>query len=154
MELELYNTRLKYEDGVLWRMLKRGGWREVKISPQGKWGYSSIKLNHNMYLYHRVVYKVCNPDWDITDISSDNQVDHIWGARPLDNRIENLRILNHQQNQYNNLHWVKGYYFNKVANKYQAQIRINGKNKNLGQFKTPEEARAAYLEAKTIHHII
>jgi len=154
MELELYNTRLKYEDGVLWRMLKRGGWREVKISPQGKWGYSSIKLNRKDYRYHRVVYKVCNPDWDITDNSKANEIDHICGAKPLDNRIENLRILNSQQNKFNNLHFVKGYYYNKRANKYQAQLQVDGERKTIGYYDTPEQAREAYLKAKITYHQI
>ena len=154
MELELYNIRLKYENGVLWRWIKYVGWREVKQTPDKKTGYCKIELNKKMYRYHRVVYKVCNPDWDITDSSRENQIDHICGVKPLDNRIENLRILNHQQNQCNNLHYVKGYYFDKRRNKYKAQIRINGKKKHLGYYDTEEEARAAYLKAKPIHHII
>ena len=153
MELELFNTRLKYEDDVLWRMVKGVGWREVKQTPN-KRGYSSLNLNYKMYLYHRVVYNVCNPDWDITDNSKANEIDHICGVRPLDNRIENLRKLNHQQNNFNNLHWVKGYSYDKRNNKYKGQIQINGKNKYLGDYDTEEEARAAYLEAKAIHHII
>jgi len=153
MELELFNTRLKYEDGVLWRMLKRGGWREVKQTPT-KEGYSKVELNKKKYQYHRVVYKVCNPDWDITDSSRENEIDHIWGARPLDNRIENLRVLSHNKNMKNNLHWVKGYCYNKKANKYQAYIKIDGKQTHIGLHDTPEEAKAAYLEAKAIHHKI
>ena len=105
-----------------------------------------------MYRYHRVVYKVCNPEWDITDGSRDNEIDHICGARPLDNRIENLRILNSQQNKCNNLHWVKGYNFDKRRNKYKTQIKINGKIKHIGCYDTPEEAREAYVNAKKIHH--
>tara|TARA_R110000787_G_scaffold82212_2_gene177887 strand:+ start:89 stop:574 length:486 start_codon:yes stop_codon:yes gene_type:complete len=161
MELELNNTRLKYEDDMLWRWvdtarykLKNPYWRVVKQTPN-KRGYSSIKLNNNKtYRYHRVVYKVCNPEWDITDVSSDNQVDHICGVKPIDNRIENLRILNNQQNNWNNLHYAKGYCFHKSINKYQAQIKINGKQKYLGIYNTPEEAREVYLKAKAIHHII
>jgi len=154
MELEIYNTRLKYEDGVLWRMWRGLRWSEVKQTPRKKGGYCEININGKMRLYHRVVYKVCNPEWDITDCSRDNQVDHICGKKPLDNRIENLRILNSQQNNYNNLHWVKGYYYDKRRNKYKAQIRINYKQHHIGNYDTEEEARAAYLEAKAIHHII
>ena len=154
MELELYNTRLKYVDGVLWRMLKRGKWREIKQTPNKKQGYSPINLNGKWYQYHRVVYKICNPEWDINDISRENEIDHICGVKPLDNRIENLRILNRQQNVWNNLHWVKGYSFDKRLNKYKGRISINGKNKYLGLYDTEEEARDAYLEAKAIHHKI
>ena len=161
MEIILNNTRLKYEDDMLYRWIyKRGGgvlknpyWNVVKQTPH-KQGYSNIGLDGKTYLYHRVVYKVCNPEWDITDDSRDNEIDHICGVRPLDNRIENLRVLNRQQNQCNNLHWVKGYNFDKRRNKYKAQIKINGKIKHIGCYDTPEEAREAYLKAKKIHHNI
>jgi len=36
--------------------------------------------------------------------------------------------------------------------KWKAQIKVNGKGYNLGIFPTPEEAHAAYLAAKAIHH--
>ena len=161
MELELNNTRVKYENDVLWRWIYRWGdktlknpyWKVVKQTPN-KRGYSSIGLDGKVYMYHRVVYKLFNPDWDITDNSSDNEIDHICGARPKDNRIENLRILNSQQNKWNNLHYAKGYYFNKPMNKYQASIEINKKAIYLGCYDTAEEAREAYLKAKPIYHII
>jgi len=107
-----------------------------------------------MYRYHRVVYKVCNPNWDITDNSRENEIDHICAIKPLDNRIENLRILNRQQNMRNNLHYAKGYYYDKQRNKYQAKINIKRKQIYLGYYDTAEEARAAYLKAKPIYHPI
>jgi hypothetical protein len=161
MELELFNVRVKYEDDMLWRWVDRSGnqkiknpyWRIVKQTPN-KWGYSSISLDGKAYYYHRVVYKICNPEWDITDSSRENEIDHICGTRPKDNRIENLRVLNHHKNNCNNLHFAKGYSFNKQNNKYQAYIKINSKLKHLGCYDTAEEAREAYLKAKAINHII
>mgnify|MGYP003672398969 FL=1 len=161
MELELYNVRLKYEDDVLLRWYDMSGgrtlnnpyWKVVKQTPD-KLGYSSITLDGKKYRYHRVVYKVCNPEWDIYDNSRENEIDHICGTRPKDNRIENLRILNNQQNKCNNLHYAKGYYFNKKSNKYHAQIQVNKKQKYIGLYDTAEEARTAYLKAKAIHHPI
>ena len=161
MELELFNVRVKYENDLLWRWVdRRGGrtlkkpyWKVVKLTPN-KDGNSNIRLGGKLYMYHRVVYKVFNPEWDITNVSRENEVDHICGTRPKDNRIENLRILSHQQNKCNNLHFAKGYYFNKPMNKYQAQIQVNKKQKYLGLYDTAEEAREAYLKAKAIHHAI
>ena len=161
MELELNNVRLKYDDDVLLRWVdRRGGytlkkpyWKVVKLTPN-KDGNSNIRLGGKLYYYHRVVYKVCNPEWDIGDSSRENEIDHICGTRPKDNRIENLRILNHHQNLMNNLHFAKGYYFNKPMNKYQASIEINKKAIYLGCYDTPEEAREAYLKAKPLYHII
>ena len=161
MELELNNVRVKYEDDMLWRWVdRRGGrtlkkpyWKVVKLTPN-KDGNSNIRLGGKLYYYHRVVYKVCNPEWDIGDSSRENEVDHICGTRPKDNRIENLRILNHQQNKMNNLHYAKGYSWCNTRNKYQATIKINNKQKHLGLHDTAEEAREVYLKAKAIHHII
>ena len=160
MELELNNKRLKYEDDMLWRWvdtarhkLKNPYWRVVKVTPNYK-GYSQVFLDGKGYLYHRLVYKACNPEWDITDISKENEIDHICGVKPLDNRIKNLRVLNHQQNLMNNLHYAKGYNYHKASNKYKAGIKLNSKSIHLGYYDTPEEAHAAYLKAKAIHHII
>ncbi len=69
-----------------------------------------------------------------------------------DNRISNLRILTNQQNLFNTN--AKGYCWDKNAKKWRSQIKLNGKQIHLGLFKTEEEARQSYLEAKKIHHII
>lgn len=45
--------------------------------------------------------------------------------------------------------YPKGIYLNKVDGKFFACIGINGKPKNLGGFKTKEEARARYMTAKS-----
>lgn len=48
---------------------------------------------------------------------------------------------------------VKGYTFDKSRNKYQAQIKVGGKQIQLGRFNTPEEAELAYKQAKLKYHI-
>ena len=48
---------------------------------------------------------------------------------------------------------VKGYYFNKITNKYEARIKALGKYINLGIFDTPGEASEAYQKAKLIYHV-
>ncbi len=80
------------------------------------------------------------------------EADHI-NYVTLNNRRSNLRIVTHQQNQWNHKS-PKGYYWNKAARKYMAQIKLNGKVIYLGLFKTAEEARGAYLEAKKSYHRI
>ena len=80
------------------------------------------------------------------------QIDHINGIRN-DNRIINLRNVTNQQNQWNRTK-AKGYSWNKSLNKWQAQIRLNGKVIYLGYFTTEEEARDAYFAAKEKMHII
>lgn len=88
-------------------------------------------------------------------------VDHIDGVR-FNNQKANLRIVTHQQNQWNththskNKTGYKGVVFdrsNKV-NPYRAQIRLNGKHVGLGSFATVEAAHYAYIKAKAELHRI
>ena len=78
--------------------------------------------------------------------------DHRDGDRYNQSR-SNLREVTKQQNQHNRTR-AKGYYWDKARNKWQAQIRINGKQINLGYYDLEHEARAAYLAAKAIYHKI
>ena len=48
---------------------------------------------------------------------------------------------------------VKGYYFNKIRNKYEGRIKVLGKYKNLGYFNTPGEASEAYQKARLIYFV-
>jgi hypothetical protein len=88
----------------------------------------------------------------LDDYSEDLDVDHIDGDKQ-NNQIWNLRMVTHQQNHFNRT-TAKGYYWNKNKEKWQAQIKVNYKTKNLGYFDTEAEARDAYLTAKKILHII
>lgn len=70
----------------------------------------------------------------------------------LDNRTSNLRAVTHQQNTLNRKNPPKGYYWHKKAKKYQAQIMLNGKQIYLGLFRTAEQARDVYSQAKAKYH--
>jgi hypothetical protein len=110
-------------------------------------GYLTIELNNKSYLHHRIIYYAYK-DFDIKNPSI--QIDHINRIKN-DNRIENLRCVPNQQNQFNRD--AKGYYWNKRANKWEAQIRLNGKTIYLGYFDNEEDAHNAYLTAKEKYHI-
>ena len=139
-------------------------WRDYKIKPS-LWfkkkptlhtdnkGYQTyhIVFNYKHYLLSRVVYKAHNNDWDITDTSKTNEIDHI-NINSLDNRIENLRILTHHQNSLNRR--AKGYSWNKRQQKWVARIRVKEKEVWAESFTEEEDAKQAYLEAKKIYHII
>jgi len=151
MDCELNGRKIKYEDGKIWL------WRELKYKPS-YWreakgginkGYRCVKINNKTYQHHRLVYFLHNNDWDIHDSSTDNSIDHI-DRNPLNNNIENLRVVTQQQNMWNID--AKGYCFHKANRKYMAQIRVDGKVKHLGYFMTERAAAAAYLQSKAIHH--
>jgi len=78
-------------------------------------------------------------------------VDHA-NLDTLDNRRVNLRCANKQQNgfnknkQTNNTSGFKGVSRASRGGGWQAQIRIDGKLKHLGTFKSPEEASDKYRQ--------
>lgn len=74
-------------------------------------------------------------------------IDHIDRDRS-NNKIDNLHIVSHQEN--NNNKFGKGY--EKKGNKFQSRIVVNRKRIHLGMFCTEQQARQAYLDAKKIYH--
>lgn len=73
------------------------------------------------------------------------EVDHI-NMDPMDNRLCNLRICTHQQNQINqglqknNTSGVVGVSFYKPRGKYRARIKIGNHDIHLGYYETFEQA--------------
>ena len=130
--------------------LKNPKWKQIKIQTGSK-GYKSISISPKQYRLHRVNYYAHNQTWNIHDNSQSNHIDHE-DINNLNNNIENLRIVTHQENHFNIN--CKGYYWHKRSQKWLAQIKLNGKNNHLGLFVLEEDARQAYLEAKKILHII
>lgn len=85
----------------------------------------------------------------IANKENDLCIDHI-NQNKLDNRRENLRLVNRQINACNSKKNLKskGVYFDKARQNYRAEIYINKKKVSLGRFATYEEARKAYVDAK------
>lgn len=81
----------------------------------------------------------------LTPISGRNFVDHVDRDKE-NNLLENLRITTNSANCHNTN--AKGYCFDKQTGRWMAAIKVNYKRQFLGRFDTPEEARAAYVEAK------
>jgi len=161
MEVVFNGTKIKYEDGELWRWYCRSGnrdlknpyWRLIKQS-NTNYGYKQVRISKKNYRVHRVIYYLHNQDWDIDDSRRDNLIDHIDGNRQ-NNSIENLRVVNYAQNLWNNSHRdVKGYSWDKTNKKFRAKIAVNNKRIHLGSFDLEEDAHNAYLDAKKIYHII
>jgi hypothetical protein len=112
-------------------------------------GYISIALYDNKKIYqlygHQFAYYITYGE--VVD-----SIDHINGIKD-DNRICNLRSVTHQQNSFN-IKKAKGYYWDKLKNKWHSQIQLNGKQIHLGLFNTEDDAHNAYLQAKQKYHII
>ena len=76
----------------------------------------------------------------------------------LNNADENLRIATTAENAMNckrysnNKSGFKGVSLHKDSGRWQAAIRLKGKQKYLGLFSEPEAAYAAYCEASTMLH--
>jgi len=159
LELNGCQLRIDSEDALniySWRdWVKTPYWFKIKptLSIHHKNGYKSYNINIKKkgYILSRVFYKAHNPDWDLTDISSSNQIDHI-NIDSVDNRIENLRILTSKQNLRNTS--AKGYSWDKHNNVYRAEITVDLKKINLGSFTEEADARQAYLTAKEKYHIM
>jgi hypothetical protein len=138
------NTILIYQNSG--NCKKNPKWKETYICID-YYGYKFIRIYDKKIKIHRIIgYLFLG-----LDIYNKEQViDHINGIRN-DNRLENLRIVSQQQNMWN-MKNIKGYV--KHQNKFRAQIRLNKKCIELGSYKTEEEARQAYLDAKKIYHQI
>ena len=146
---------LKYEDGHLWWKKKSHpmsrvtmGNRAGKHTPKG---YIVVTLLGRNYLEHRLIWLYHCGEWP------EDQLDHINGVRD-DNRIENLRQVTNQQNQFNkksangSSSQYKGVYWNKNSGKWHSRCQTRGSNKHLGFFDCELEAAKAYDDyAKSLH---
>jgi hypothetical protein len=147
MNKDLLHELFTYKDGQLfWRSSSRGRKKTFAGGIDKHSGYFRICINRTIYRANRLIWVYHNGD-----IPDGLYVDHINRIKE-DNSIDNLRLVTHQENLFNSK--SKGYYFNKVAKKYQAYIRVNTKLINLGVFPVEGDARKAYLVAKEKYHII
>lgn len=115
-------------------------------------GYWLIGINGKVYLAHRIVWAVVYGEDPVV------QVDHIHGLE-AGNRVENLRLAirneadNNQGFRKKGKNNTSGYTgVSKEGSRWKAQLKVNGVQHYVGCFVTPEEAYAAYLEAKAKLH--
>lgn len=118
------------------------------------YGYKRIKILGKLHMAHRLVWLWYYGEWP------KEQIDHVNGDK-LDNRIKNLRLATIPENGQNsrvrssNTHGYLGVSRSSKNNKskpWKAEIVSDNKKHYLGIFSTPEEAHAAYVEAKARLH--
>jgi len=110
-------------------------------------GYITVWVNGKDHLEHRLVWFYIHGEKPC------GMVDHINRVK-TDNRIENLRIVEHSTNAHNRTAPNKG---NKSGylgvtlrgSKYEAAIWVKGKNVRLGIFPDAESAHAEYARYKS-----
>lgn len=113
-------------------------------------GYIKIKIAGRLYMAHRLAWLYVHAEWPTSSI------DHINGARD-DNRLLNLRVVapavNSQNRKGANSNSLTGLIgVSKHGRGYRASIWKGKKLERIGPFDTPEEAHAAYLDAKRLIH--
>ena len=104
----------------------------LPIITDGK-GYRIISINSRHYPSARLAWFYMEGYWP------ENEIDHINRIKD-DDRWKNLRHVSRQCNMRNtgiptnNTSGVKGVTWSKQKNRWQAQIKINGKNKYQGRY--------------------
>tara|TARA_B110000090_G_C12973851_1_gene289998 strand:- start:14 stop:481 length:468 start_codon:yes stop_codon:yes gene_type:complete len=128
----------------------------VRIDGKGRWHPKPDKAGYIIYAVledsakykeHRLVYLLNNPDMD-----QSLQIDHINSIRS-DNRIDNLRTVTNQQNQFNRPDAL-GFFWTPSKQLWNAKIKVYYKSIHLGYYDNILDARAAYLRAKKKYHKI
>lgn len=127
------HTLFTYKDG-------REKWNERTNKPNTE-GYIRINIGDKYYQSHRLIMLAFVGE-------SDKEVDHINRIK-TDNRFENLRYVSSYENNWNKEYMDNAKGYNSFRNKWIARISINGKAKYLGVFDNEQDARKAYLDARS-----
>ncbi len=104
-------------------------------------GYWVIRINNQQILAHRIAWFFTYGEWP-------QVVDHING-NTLDNRIENLRSVTQRVNNQNKKNHrngkLVGASWSARDKSWSSLVKVNGKAKRIGSFRTEIEAHQAYM---------
>ena len=100
-----------------WKVKRHGVTSGSEAGCIEKYGYRYIKVDGAQYFAHRLAWMYVH-GVDPAEL----QIDHVNQVKD-DNKMSNLRLATHQQNQRNNK--SKGICLHKKSNKWHANIRIN-----------------------------
>ena len=142
--VEELRQKFDYKDGVL---LHREGFRSGLPAGRVNKGRRSVWLLDSWFQASRVIWALHHGE-----DPGEQLIDHK-DRDPLNNRIENLRLADHQLNSFNAAYpstrgFPKGVSEDpRHPGRYQARIQVNGQLKGLGTYSTVDEAAAAYRGA-------
>jgi len=120
-------------------------------------GYRKIMIKGKYYKAHRLIYQMFNEQWDITDTSKYNEIDHA-DNNPLNNSIDNLRVATSSQNKANsgeyknNTSGTTGVYWHKQHKKWYVRVKLNNEPHYSGYFVNKEDAIAKATEMRNELH--
>ncbi|HGB3193994.1 TPA: HNH endonuclease signature motif containing protein [Salmonella enterica subsp. enterica serovar Waycross] len=153
----IWNEIFEYRDGfIFWKqnhyLVKNIMARMIgrKVVNQSSDGYVRFYFRKKPYSVHRVVWEMHNGP-----IPDGMEIDHINHIR-TDNRIENLRLVSHQDNQKNqkihkkNTSGHSGVSWSNTYKLWVAKITHSSKHHYLGMHKTKSSAIKARKDAEIL----
>lgn len=154
VEIDHIQSLLSYDPmaGTLRWIISPG--RRIKVGEPAGWdngdGYHRVTICGKRYKAHRVAWALYHGAWP------DSIIDHING-NGHDNRISNLRLVSPLGNSQNRRSAQARSATGRLGvhcdgSRFRASIRVNGRKIDLGGFDDPDEAHAAYIAAKRLHH--
>jgi hypothetical protein len=109
-------------------------------------GYRLCSVKKQRIYAHRLIWCMMTGEWPTEEVDHANR-------NKSDNRWCNLRLASRQNNARNqsvtakNTSGFKGVSFHKRTGKWRADIQLNGSQKSLGSFDSPELAALAYQDS-------
>jgi hypothetical protein len=150
--LEYAKSILDYDPdkGIFTYKIKRSRQPAGAIAgTKNKYGHIEIHITKKKVQAHRLAWFFVYGEWP------SGLLDHI-NRNPSDNSIRNLRVVTTAENQQNRKVRIHGRLPGarklKGCSRWAARIVVNREQIHLGRFDTEEEAHAAYMAAKAIHH--
>ena len=142
---ERLQAKYEYRQGCLY--YKTGGRNGRRAGSLSDRGYRIVWQDGKPHKEHRAIWTLLNGP-----IPDGAEIDHVNGIKD-DNRIENLRLASHGQNQANtpkyrnNSSGIKGVSWREDYGVWTAVIQKDGRQRSLGHFKDKQAAAEAYRKA-------
>lgn len=135
------------DTGVFTRKIRRSNALAGSVAgTKNGHGYLQICIDRQRYMAHRLAWLHVHGDWPSSEIDHKNRIRD-------DNRICNLRDTSSSENNHNrplprhNTSGFKGVCWDKRKRRWLSRIYVNGEQRRLGHYRTPEEAHLAYVAA-------